>query len=102
MAERAAEATYLAECLWPDLDPEDVERGAERVRRAVVELTREGRRVELTGSIVVPEDEVVFYLFTGHSADIVREACVRAGIRFERVVESMRTTERPAREEEQR
>jgi hypothetical protein len=101
VAERAAEAGYLAECFWPGLDRRDIERSAERVRRSAAELTREGTRVELTGSIVVPEDEVVFYLFTGHSADVVREACVRAGIRFERVVESMRTTERPVREEAQ-
>ena len=101
MAERAAEGTYLAECFWPGLDREDVERGAERVRRAAAELTREGTHVELTGSIFVPEDEVVFYLFTGHSAGVVREACERAGIRFERVVESMRTTERPVWKEAQ-
>ena len=42
-----------------------------------------------TGSIFIPGDEVVFYLFEGDSEDAVREACTTAAIRFERVVESV-------------
>lgn len=101
MADRP-QTSFLAECFWPDLDEETVGRSAEQVRRSAEELTREGRPVALTGSLLVPEDEVVFYLFTSCSAADVREACERAGLRFERVVESVRTTERPVRKEEQR
>jgi len=79
----------MAECFWPDVHAEDIEQGAERIRDAAKELTREGKRVEYAGSILVPGDEVVFYLFDSESADDVRTVCERAGIAFERVVDSV-------------
>lgn len=80
-----ANPTYLAECFWPDVHADEVERGAERIRQTAAELG-----VSLAGTILVPRDDVVFYLFDGGSADAVREACTRAGVPFERVVESVR------------
>jgi hypothetical protein len=72
--------TYIVECFWPDVRQEQVDDGAARVRRL------EGTAVAFAGTILVPEDEVVFYLFDAVSADAVRDACVRAAIPFERVV----------------
>jgi hypothetical protein len=91
---RPVEATYMAECFWPDVDEGLVEQGAQRVRETAAELTRSGTSVQLTGTILLPGDEVVFYLFDG-SAAAVREACERAEIPFERVVESVRTIGQP-------
>ena len=80
--------SYVAECFWPDLRQDVVDEAAERVRQSVAGLAG----VELTGTILMPEDEVVFFLFDGDSADAVREACERAQVPFERVVESVSTS----------
>src|SRR5438093_613962 len=85
-------ATFIAECYWPGVREEQVEAGAVRARQVAGELTRDGQRVEFTGSVVVPGDEVVFYLFEGPSLDAVRTACERAGLPFERIVESIWNT----------
>jgi hypothetical protein len=81
--------TYIAECFWPDARQELVDQAAERVRRSAAELTSDEKPVDYAGSLFVPGDDVVFYLFESVSADAVREACERAGIPFERVVESV-------------
>jgi len=90
-----SEATYLAECFWPGLHAASVDEVAERIRESAAELTSAGTGVSLTGTILVPADEVVFYLFDGDSAEAVREACERARVPFERVVESMSTLTGP-------
>jgi hypothetical protein len=90
MSEAPTEAAYIAECFWPNVREEEVEQGAACAQRAAAELTSEGRRVTFAGSILMPEDEVVFYLFDGDSPDDVHEACARAGLPLERVVESIR------------
>jgi hypothetical protein len=76
---------YIVECFWPDVRQEHVDAGAERIRSAA----RDGA-VELAGSILVPDDEVVFYLFEGRP-DAVREVCERAAIAYERIVRSVHT-----------
>ncbi len=80
----------MAECFWPDVREEAVDRAAARIQQTAAELTDAGAVVQLTGSILVPDDEIVFYLFSG-SAAAVRETCVRAQVPFERVVESVWT-----------
>ena len=83
--------SFVVECFWPDASRDRVERGAKRVRETAGEVSCEGSRVVFAGSIFVPVDEVVFYLFDGVSAEAVQEVCTRASIRFERVVESVRS-----------
>jgi hypothetical protein len=61
----------------------------EEISAAAEQLTREGTRVRLVRSILVPEDETCFYLFRAQSGDAVRAAAARAGLRFERVVEAV-------------
>jgi hypothetical protein len=82
----------MAECFWPDVHQELVEQAAQRIRRSSAELTRAGAEVELTGTILLPVDEVVFYLFNGDSAAAVGEACQRAAVAFERVVKAVELT----------
>ena len=62
--------------------------GRADISRAAHELTQAGVQVRLTGSIVVPEEETCFYLFEAKSADAVRAAVERSGLRCERVVEA--------------
>jgi hypothetical protein len=77
--------TFLVECFWPDARQAQVDEAAGRLRDAPVG----DALVAFTGTIFIPGDEVVFYLFEGDSEDDVREACTSAAITFERVVESV-------------
>jgi hypothetical protein len=78
--------TFVVECFWPDVRPAQIDEAAARLRRTTA---AEGDPVAFTGSIFIPGDEVVFYLFEGDSEDAVRDTCMSAAIRFERVVESI-------------
>jgi hypothetical protein len=77
--------TFVVECFWPDVRHAQIDAAAARLR----DTTAEGDPVAFTGSIFIPGDEVVFYLFEGDSEDAVRDVCASAAIRFERVVESI-------------
>jgi hypothetical protein len=52
---------------------------------AAKQLSDEGEDVRLLRAILVPEDEVCFYLYRSPSAEAVRAAAARAGLRFERI-----------------
>jgi hypothetical protein len=99
MASQPTLTTYTVECFWPGVRDEQVQQGAERVRGAAAELTQDGAPVSFTGSVVIPRDEVVFYLLEGPSPDAVRTACERAGLPFERIVESLWNPVATTREE---
>jgi len=77
--------SFVAECFWPDLQRDAVHELAERVRGTAAALAG----VRLTGTLLLPADEVVFFLFDGDSEDAVRDACVQARVPFERVLESV-------------
>jgi hypothetical protein len=59
---------------------------SERARLAAAEVNGEGMSVRYLRSILVPEDETCFYLYEAGSAEAVREAAQRAGLRFERII----------------
>jgi hypothetical protein len=81
--------TYLVESYSPGIKEADVESAARRAAAASEKLSDEGRAIVYGGAILVPEDEVVFHLFSSGSEEIVREASARAAVSFERVVESV-------------
>jgi hypothetical protein len=89
--------TYLVECYWPGVSEGKVLAAVRRARSAASELRRQGGTVEFLGSILVPVDETVFCLFDGIEAD-VRTASVRAGVPFERVLESLRIDTKQGKE----
>jgi hypothetical protein len=77
--------SFIAECFWPDVSPEQVgERAAQLQHDAA------GMSVRFVGAILVPDDDVVFYLFDDCSAAAVREVCRRAAIPVDRIVRSVR------------
>ena len=76
--------TYLVECFWPGVTEGQTETAARRARKAA-----QLADVEFLGSILVLGDETVFCLFEGDEASVVAVAA-EAGIRFERVLESVR------------
>jgi hypothetical protein len=76
---------YIAECFWAGVREDDLERLDHRVHRLLA--TRQ--KVTYLGSMLVPEDEVVFCFFDGPSAEAVRTLAERAEVPFQRVVRSM-------------
>ena len=80
--------TYIVECFWPGVRDALVADGAERARTAAAALAVDGQPVTLTGSVLIPGDEVVFYLFEGPSLEAVHGVCQRAALPFERILES--------------
>jgi hypothetical protein len=81
--------TYLVECYAPGIEQRAVEAAAGRARAAAAELRSEGRHVAYVNSMLVCEDEVVFHLFAADGPAAVHDASVRAGVAFERVVETV-------------
>jgi hypothetical protein len=74
---------HVAECLLPGLSRATAEALGRRVRR---ELSgRPGQHVSFLGSLLMPEDEVLFCLFAGPEAE-VRAVSERAGVPFERIL----------------
>jgi hypothetical protein len=82
---------YLLELYVARADAAAVEQGAERVRRAAEEYSREGTPVRYLRSIFVPDDETCFLIFEAPSADAVREVARRAALAFDHVAAAIET-----------
>ena len=91
--------SYLVECYWPGVSEEKLALAVQRAWAAAAELRRDGRRLRFLGSILVPTEETVFWLFDGLEAD-VRTVSVQAGFPFERVLESLRIDGKQRQREE--
>jgi hypothetical protein len=79
-------ARYLVELYLSRVGSDGLEPAAERARSAAEEMEQEGLPVRWLRTIYVPEDETCFYLYEAGSAEVVRRAAARAGLRFERVL----------------
>ena len=84
-----AKRTYLVECYSPGVDRTEVEATAERALEASAELRRDGRAVEYAGAIVIPADEVIFYVFASATPAAVSEASESAALPLARVLEGV-------------
>jgi uncharacterized protein DUF4242 len=72
-------------------------RSTQRARAAAKKLAEHGTRIRFVRSIYVPNDEICFLVFDAISADAVEDACKRAGLRFERVVEAVESPQPASR-----
>jgi hypothetical protein len=82
----ASMRSYLAECFWPGVQHADLH---ELDSRAITRLTLSGaQHVCYRGSMLMPDDEVVFCFFEATSAAAVEAAARNAGIPFARIVAS--------------
>jgi len=81
--------TFLVECYSPGVDRGSVEADGARVCSVAAEMRREGVGVSYLHAMFMAADEVVFYVFIAEDARSVAEASRRAGLQFERVVESI-------------
>jgi hypothetical protein len=81
--------TYLVERFWPGVTIERLLEALERGRRVMDEMSSEGPRVRGISSILIPSEEVVFSVYEGPSAAVVRQLNERAGIPVSRIVEAI-------------
>jgi hypothetical protein len=81
---------YLAECLWPGVTESQLAVLDVRARELATATVGSSEGVRYLGSMLMPDDEVVFFVFTGSSAAAVEALAERAAIPFERIVESVR------------
>ncbi len=87
---------YLIECYWPDFSEAAFMEGASRAETAAGQLRATGRTVRFLGSVLVPDDQVSFWLFAGHSLADAKEAGSRAGLSFYRITECLDFIPAPA------
>jgi Nickel responsive protein SCO4226-like len=91
---------YLAECLWPGVTQAEMDEVDARARSTTERASGAQRDVRYLGSILMPRDEVVFFVFSGPSAKAVHAVATRAEIPFERIVPSIRRPNPHEREEQ--
>ena len=91
---------YLAECLWPGVTQAEMDEVDARARSTTERASGAQRDVRYLGSILMPRDEVVFFVFSGPSAKAVHAVATGAEIPFERIVPSIRRPNPHEREEQ--
>ena len=80
--------TFLVECYSPGIDRGSVEADGVRASSVAEEMRRSGIAVRYSHAMFMSADEVVFHTFVADDARSVDEVSRRAGVRFERIVES--------------
>jgi Protein of unknown function (DUF4242) len=78
---------YLVEWYWPGLTEPGVTATVRQVRQAAAGLTEEGCEITYVTAFLVPDDEVAFCVVDAGSVGSVEEACRRAELRFDRILE---------------
>jgi hypothetical protein len=81
--------TWLVECYGPGIGEASVTAASDRARTAVEVERAGGTPIEYLGALVMPTDEAVFHAFAADDATRVAAASARAGLRYERIVESV-------------
>jgi hypothetical protein len=85
----ARRVEFVAECFWTGVTEDDLARLELQARKSA-----EPSDVRYLGSMLMPEDDVVFCFFDGASHEAVASVATAAEIPFERIVESVRFAER--------
>jgi hypothetical protein len=83
------QAVFVAECYAPASSADASAAGSVRVSAACAELRAAGAEVVYLGALVVPDDELAFHVFVAPDVGDVQQASRRAGLRVERVVQSV-------------
>jgi hypothetical protein len=78
---------YLVEWYRPELASGQLDQTVTNLEECAASMRDEGVDVELLMTLALPTEEVVFGVFAAGSAQIVCEACQRAGIPAERLTD---------------
>jgi hypothetical protein len=76
---------YLAEWYRPRLTTAELDDAATKLGAGVAAASSDGSDVRLLVALAMPTDDVLFALFAAASAQLVSDACRRAGIPAERL-----------------
>jgi hypothetical protein len=79
------EQLFLVERYWPGVDEPMLRKSLPRLDRAAGEVRAGGRAVDHVGSLLVPDDQVVFSVIRAESLELVLEVNERAGLPVDRV-----------------
>jgi hypothetical protein len=79
--------TYLVECYWPGVTPDAASEAGGRLEEVTRQLAETGHRVRYLGTLLIADDEVVFCRVRADARDEVEQASVRAGLRYDRILE---------------
>jgi hypothetical protein len=82
-------AAYVAECYWLGITRTRFAHAVAQAEAAAHELSRPGRPLRITGSVLIPSDETAFLFIDAGSIDGARAVSERAGLPFERIVEAI-------------
>jgi hypothetical protein len=80
--------TYLVERYWPGVTSELLLKALNRGRRVMEQMSLEGTPLRDVTSILISREEVVFSVYEGPSAAVVRQFNERADIPVSRIVEA--------------
>jgi hypothetical protein len=83
----------MAECMWSGVTQSELVEADARASASAAATAGGSEPVRYLGSMLVPDDEVVFFFFAGPSSAAVEQVAQRAGIPFERVLESVRISD---------
>ena len=78
-------ATFLVERYWPDIDIDRLREALPRLDAAAEAMSQAASPVEHLGSILMPDDQVVFSLIAAADPSTVRELNERAGLPADRI-----------------
>ena len=82
-------STFLVEHYWLGVTTETFAEAIERLRREAERLAAGGVQIRLLHSTLSLEDEAAFCVLEAGSREIVELAYREAGVRFERIVDSV-------------
>jgi len=80
-----ATGTFIVECYWPGITEGQVREILDRL--GLARRPSSQTKVQPLGSLLVPSDRMVIFLFEGTSSAAIREAATLAEVPFDRIVE---------------
>ncbi|HXS87566.1 MAG TPA: hypothetical protein VN741_18215 [Mycobacterium sp.] len=76
---------YLAEWYRRGLTEDDLDHVAARIGECANAMSARGAAVQLLIALAVPDDELIFGVFTADSAEVVDRTCNQAGLPAQRL-----------------
>ncbi len=83
---KGAAPTFLAECYWPGVSPEQAAAAVGRIAVAASQMARAGHVIRCLQGTFLPVEESLLCLFEAQSPREVAEARPRANVGVDRIV----------------